>query len=272
MSDAFKLCLVASLASAVPIVLDIFLDSLFLSTCLFRSVKVAIRLLILSSIISSCVALFVVIPLSDYSIMACMMAALGIIILHSCLCILHAYGSTIWKLKYAWPILIFYTLGSISSAYFELSENEALQISFRYTVYTFWAFAGFMLACLSFVWARHLVTRMRSDEHLAYDDYYCSMNLVACVVYCIMEVAIFFYFCGCIEGTSIYIARTYLLSSFIVVIIALNARFIRTATILSSVSLRLASFRLANVFFSPWYVLGSTGSRDETNVGRLLLS
>ena len=124
------------------------------------------------------------------------------------------------------------------SSQISFAENGAQQTNLCNIMYAFWGIAFFLLMCLSLLWARRIFNVLRSKEPLPNDDLCCSLNLVAGIVYWVIDVALLFHYCdGDIlkAGTTYHIARSYLLSVFVVVITALNARFVRASMILSSV-------------------------------------
>eukprot|EP01041_Mallomonas_annulata_P009100 gene9100-18860_t len=233
-STSFKVCEAISMAAAFPILFDFIMDSFVYSAKDINPSKLAIWLLLLTSIIPNIVTFFYVIPNMRTDLLVLLPTCRTIPLLFSGLWLLNTYGPSIWGWKLIEPVMLIHSISTVISAFKPFVEDPELRILLIIR-FSFYALGGLIVTYMCLRWLYHLYTIRRDSKSFTPDQLTCTWNMFAFIALMISTIVVQYYlgdYLSVKAGPVIFNTRLYCITAFILVVTALTGRYERSKVLL----------------------------------------
>eukprot|EP01041_Mallomonas_annulata_P014174 gene14174-30174_t len=234
----FQFSVVASIAASLPVLLDLIIDSLNECTRELYIAKLAVWLLLLSSLIPNLIIFIYVIPTHHFEVLPSINGVRLITSLIGANLVLNSYGSSVWKLKYIYILLLPISIMVISLSFLPFQDYDTqAKIEVVSTICQFIILAIFLFSVFS--WIKNIISASKKSKELSADNFYGSLNLISSfsvAVATIIGESIYGSTMSIDTDVNILIWHTYMFTTFSVIVAALNDRVIRSKTTLANVS------------------------------------
>eukprot|EP01041_Mallomonas_annulata_P003913 gene3913-7805_t len=236
-SPSFQFSQALSISAAFPIVFDLLMDILVFAAKDFNPAKMAIWMLLLSSIVPNVVIFFYVIPSFNIEMLLVLPACRIILVVFSAFWLLNTYGPLIWRWKIICPIIAMHAVSTISEVFLPFvgdksrSDLHTLQMFFQIT-------PGIIILYLGFLWLKHLQNISKNSKNISPDDICCTLNLIA--FFALMLATLIIQFClqeysNVNSGPEVFTWKINFITGYVLIVSVLNGRYQRANVILRNV-------------------------------------
>eukprot|EP01041_Mallomonas_annulata_P005327 gene5327-10651_t len=226
-STTFKVGEAVSMAAAFPILFNFFIDLFVFSAKDINSAKLAIWILILTSIVPNMATFFYVIPNLDIPLLLLFPSCRIIPVFFSALWLLNIYGPSIWKWKLIMPVMLMHSITTVISG-FKPFVNETERYNLDMISLPFFIIGGLIVLQLTLRWFCHIYLMVKSSKPISQDTITCTWNLLAIIFFNISILFVQYYlgdYLSVDAGPAIYTSRLYCITAFIITITSLNGRY-----------------------------------------------
>eukprot|EP01041_Mallomonas_annulata_P006299 gene6299-12744_t len=226
-STSFEVCEAVSMTAAFPILFDFIMDSFVFHAEDINPAKLAIWILLLTSIIPNVATYFYVIPNVDINLLVLFPSCRTIPLLFSALWLLNTYGPSIWKWKLIMPIMLMHSITTVISS-FKPFVSDIYRRNLDIIKLPFYILGGFIVLYMTLRWMHHIYMILRSSKTISPDDATCTWNLLALISF-ELSIIFFQYYLGdylsADADPSVFTSRLYCITAFIITITSLNGRY-----------------------------------------------